>query len=150
MAPNETFADFTDLVGAYAPRFFMALLAGLILGFEGEYTRRAAGLRTNTLLVLATCLLTILSQAASERLGGDPMRIAAQVITGIGFLGAGVIFRQEQQLQGITTAALIFTAAAIGMTIGFGFIWSGLAIALVVVLILQGLMPLGRKIRPKS
>lgn len=144
---NESLQDFLLLFSHFSPRFLAALLAGIFIGIEGELMRRSAGLRTHTLLVLSTCLLTILSQAASQKIGGDPMRIAAQIITGVGFVGAGVIFRQKLQVQGITTAALIFTDAAIGMTIGFGFIYSGLGISLLVVILLTGLFPLSRWLR---
>ncbi|MCS6984950.1 MAG: MgtC/SapB family protein [Leptospiraceae bacterium] len=147
---NESWGDFLLLFSQFSPRFLAALVAGLLLGLEGELMRRSAGLRTNVLLVLSTCLLTILSQAASQRLGGDPTRIAAQILTGIGFVGAGVIFRHKLHIQGITTAALIFTAAAIGMTIGFGFIWSGIGITILVVLILTALFPIARRLRRLS
>lgn len=141
---NESFATFSITLAEFGPRLLAALLAGFIIGLEGEISRRAAGLRTITLILMSTTLFAILSVAVSQRYGGDPARIAAQIISGIGFLGAGVIMHSEKQIHGITTAATIFVAASIGLTIGFGYLYSGVALAVVVAFILLGLKPLSR------
>ncbi|MCX7632249.1 MAG: MgtC/SapB family protein [Turneriella sp.] len=143
---NESFDNFVLLVGSYSPRVFAAIIAGAIVGIEGEISNRPAGLRTNILITLGSALLSILSHVAGQTFGGDATRIAAQIITGIGFIGAGVILHNREQIHGITTAAMIFVTAAIGMTIGFGFLWSGIGIALIVFLVLLGLRPVGRAI----
>jgi len=144
---NESFSTFIDTMSAYGPRLLAALLAGTIIGMEGEIFRRAAGLRTTILITLGTTLFAILSVVVAQTSGGDPARIAAQIVTGIGFLGAGVIMHSGEQVHGITTAATIFTTAAIGVTIGFGYIWTGVALSLVVALVLTVFRPIHRFIQ---
>lgn len=131
-------------MSAYGPRLLAALVAGSIIGIEGEIFRRAAGLRTTMLIMLGTTLFAILSVVVSQKFGGDPARIAAQIVTGIGFLGAGVIMHEGEQVHGITTAATIYTTAAIGVTIGFGYVWTGVALSLVTALVLMVFRPIHR------
>jgi putative Mg2+ transporter-C (MgtC) family protein len=90
-----------------------ALVAGSILGLEREYHNKPAGFRTMILICVSSCLFTILSVSLS---GGD--RIASNIVTGIGFIGAGVVFKEGANVRGITSAAIIWMAAAIGMSIG--------------------------------
>lgn len=97
-----------------------ALAAGLILGFERELKDKAAGLRTITLICLGCTLFTILSYKMGMGKTEDATRIASYVVSGIGFLGAGVIFKDAFSINGLTTASIIWLAAAIGMSIGFG------------------------------
>lgn len=141
---NEGFATFLDTMAHYGPRLIAALVAGMIIGLEGEIFRRAAGLRTTILVMLGTTLFAIISVVVAKTHGGDPARIAAQIVTGIGFLGAGVIMHSGGEVHGITTAATIFTTAAIGVTIGFGYIWTGVSLSLVVALVLMVFRPVHR------
>ncbi len=134
-------------MSAYGPRLLAALIAGSVIGIEGEIFRRAAGLRTTILVMLGTTLFAILSVVVAQKFGGDPARIAAQIVTGIGFLGAGVIMHEGEQVYGITTAATIYTTAAIGVTIGFGYVWTGVALALVTALVLMVFRPIHRFIQ---
>lgn len=97
-----------------------ALAAGLILGFERELKDKAAGLRTITLICLGCTLFTILSYKMGIGETEDATRIASYVVSGIGFLGAGVIFKDAFSINGLTTASIIWLAAAIGMSLGFG------------------------------
>ncbi len=97
-----------------------SLAAGLILGFERELKDKAAGLRTITLICLGCTLFTILSYKMGMGKTEDATRIASYVVSGIGFLGAGVIFKDAFSINGLTTASIIWLAAAIGMSIGFG------------------------------
>ena len=99
---------------------FCSLAAGLILGFERELKDKAAGLRTITLICLGCTLFTILSYKMGMGKTEDATRIASYVVSGIGFLGAGVIFKDAFSINGLTTASIIWLAAAIGMSIGFG------------------------------
>ncbi|MCQ2216708.1 MAG: MgtC/SapB family protein [Bacteroidales bacterium] len=105
-------------------RMTLSLVLGLVIGAEREMRRRDAGMRTFTLIVMGSAIAMILSiwipQIYPNFLNGDPGRIAAQVITGIGFLGAGAIVRGQGSIQGLTTAASIWTAAVIGMAVGAG------------------------------
>jgi len=99
----------------------LALAAGLggAIGLEREYRRKPAGIRTNMLIGLGSALFAILSVEVGTA-AGSPDRIAAQVVTGIGFLGAGAILRSGGNVHGLTTAATIWVNAAIGMATGLG------------------------------
>jgi putative Mg2+ transporter-C (MgtC) family protein len=99
----------------------LALAAGLggAIGLEREYRRKPAGIRTNMLIGLGSALFAILSIELGTA-AGSPDRVAAQVVTGIGFLGAGAILRSGQHVHGLTTAATIWVNAAIGMACGLG------------------------------
>ena len=95
----------------------MSVICGGIIGFEREYKNKSTGFRTIVLITLGSTIFTIVSRHGT---GADD-RIAANIITGIGFIGAGVIFKDRMSVMGLTTAAVIWTAAAIGMTTGIGY-----------------------------
>lgn len=97
-----------------------SLIVGMILGAERELKDKAAGLRTITLICLGSTLFTLLSYKIGMGSTEDATRIASYVVSGIGFLGAGVIFKDGISINGLTTASIIWVAAAIGMSIGFG------------------------------
>ncbi len=99
-------------------RFLLAVLWGGLVGAEREYRGKAAGFRTTIMISFGACFFTLMSIAIG---GSNPDRIAANIVTGIGFLGAGVIFRGDSRVNGITTAATIWAVAAVGMGIGAGF-----------------------------
>jgi putative Mg2+ transporter-C (MgtC) family protein len=117
----------------------LAVAAGLgaAIGLERELDEKAAGLRTHMLVSLGSALFTMVGAYGFEdftkngSISTDPSRIAAQVVTGIGFLGAGVIFRQGFTIRGLTTAASLWVVAAVGMAAGAGF-WKGAVIGTVV------------------
>jgi len=100
-------------------KLFLSVIAGGLIGFEREF-RFGMGLRTMMLVSLGATLFTIYSEAVSPGLG-DPRRISAAVVSGVGFLGAGMILKEEGRVFGLTTAAAIWLVAAIGMGIGSGF-----------------------------
>jgi putative Mg2+ transporter-C (MgtC) family protein len=115
----------------------LALAAGLgaAIGIEREFRRKPAGLRTNMLIALGSALFTILSIHLAQE-GGTPDRISAQIVTGIGFLGAGAIMRSGTSVHGMTTAATIWVNAAIGMAAGAGeFATAGVATAITLVVL---------------
>ncbi|MBB5394116.1 MgtC/SapB family protein [Mucilaginibacter sp. AK015] len=95
----------------------MSVICGGIIGFEREYKNKSTGFRTIVLITLGSTIFTIVSRHGA----GTDDRIAANIITGIGFIGAGVIFKDRMSVMGLTTAAVIWTAAAIGMTTGIGY-----------------------------
>lgn len=106
-------------------RIIFSIILGFIIGLERELTNKSAGLRTQTLVCLGACIFTILSVtgfATSVSLYpmGDPSRVAAQIITGIGFIGAGTVLRHGLTVTGLTTASTLWIAAAIGMACGCG------------------------------
>jgi putative Mg2+ transporter-C (MgtC) family protein len=128
-----------DLLG----RLALAVLLGGIVGVERELSGKPAGLRTNILICLGSALLMDLSITIGVLDGdvrvGDPARIAAQVVSGIGFLGAGTIMQARGEVVGLTTAATIWVVAAIGLAVGAGHRAQAVAAALLVTLVLTAL-----------
>jgi putative Mg2+ transporter-C (MgtC) family protein len=104
-------------------RLILAALLGGAVGLEREMSHKPAGLRTNMLICLGAALFTIISTESTRAFGaGDPTRIAAQIIPGIGFIGAGVVIRERGTIIGITSAATIFVVASIGTAVGAGLV----------------------------
>jgi putative Mg2+ transporter-C (MgtC) family protein len=99
-------------------RMSVALALGSVIGFERQWHQKMAGLRTNALVALGACGFVVFSAMVAE---GDPTRIAAQVVTGIGFLGAGVILREGVNVHGLNTAATLWCSAMVGTFAGGGF-----------------------------
>jgi putative Mg2+ transporter-C (MgtC) family protein len=123
-------------------RLSLAAVLGGAIGFERELRDREAGLRTHLLVCLGSALFTIVSAygfrefltSGDQVIRADPTRIAAQIVTGIGFLGAGAIIRQGLSVRGLTTAATLWVAAAIGIAAGAGY-YSGAVLGTVVTLV---------------
>jgi putative Mg2+ transporter-C (MgtC) family protein len=111
-------------------RLFVAAALGGAIGIERELRERQAGLRTHLVVSVGSALFTLVSAYGFASFGGrvDPTRIAAQIVSGIGFLGAGAIIRQGLSVRGLTTAASLWLVAAIGMAAGAGY-WEGALIA---------------------
>lgn len=102
-------------------RLLTAAVLGSVLGFEREIRQKSAGLRTNILIAIGSALFTLMSyEIAGDAPGADPSRVAAQIVTGIGFLGAGAIMRTNGGVQGLTTAATVWVNAAVGVAAGGG------------------------------
>ena len=107
--------DWNDLLKA-----ILSLCAGFVLGFEREWENKSAGFKTISIICLGSTLFSLLSFKLGAGESEDATRIASYVISGIGFLGAGVIFKDGVNVNGLTTASIIWMSAAIGMAIGFG------------------------------
>jgi len=131
---------------AIIARLVLSVVLGGLIGFERQMHRRTAGLRTNILVCLGSCLIMLISQYIFElyknEVDVDPSRIAASIITGIGFLGAGAIIRERDKevVRGLTTAACLWVVAGIGMAIGCGFYSAALvttALTLIVLFFLR-------------
>lgn len=120
-----------DLLGY----LLLAVLYGGAIGLERELKRKPAGLRTNILICVGSALFTQLSIAVAGA-AGDPARIAAQIVTGVGFIGAGTILHTRGQVSGLTSAATIWLVAAIGVAIGAGAVLEATGATLLVVLVL--------------
>ena len=122
----------------YVYRLLTALVLGGIIGAERERLKKAVGLRTLILISVGSALFTILSLEMVGPDGSNPGRVAAQVVSGIGFLGAGVILEERGRVVGLTTAATIWIAAAIGMAAGVGeyVLATGTAVIVMIVLLL--------------
>lgn len=139
----------------------IAALLGLLLGIEREVKHKPVGMKTSVVISVAACLLTIVSIESSYRYAEpyvrpmDPLRLAAQIVSGIGFLGAGVILRRTNEvISGLTTAAIIWAAAGIGIAVGAGFYTEaivGVILVLIAVQVIPWLMEwiLPRKMKQK-
>jgi len=104
----------------YLLRLFAAVVAGAVIGFERELNDKPAGFRTNILICFGAALFTVMSIAMATQLTSDRARIAAQIVSGVGFLGAGAIVHFKGNVLGLTTAATIWAVASIGMAFGAG------------------------------
>lgn len=107
-------------------RLLCAMIVGLVIGTEREYTHRPAGMRTHILVALGACAVTITSEMIFFQYNAmgatpDPARLSAQVIAGVGFLGAGTIMREGTNVKGLTTAASLWTVAGLGIAAGYGY-----------------------------
>jgi putative Mg2+ transporter-C (MgtC) family protein len=141
-----------DMLG----KLLLASLLGALIGFEREVHGRPAGFRTHLLVSLGSCLFVLVSIdfyrmygnfSGTGPVGVDPARIAAQVVTGIGFLGAGAIIRERAAVRGLTTAACLWVAAAIGLSCGAGRFGAAIAVALLSVTSLLLLKKVENRIR---
>ncbi|MDR0645874.1 MAG: MgtC/SapB family protein [Elusimicrobiota bacterium] len=101
-------------------RLLLSVVLGGMIGLERRYHDKPAGFMTNTLICIGSAVFTIMSLHSAFLFGADPSRIAAQVVAGVGFLGAGSILRDGNKISGLTTAASIWVVAAVGMAAGFG------------------------------
>lgn len=126
-------------------RLSLAFLLGAAIGFERQYRQRSAGLRTNTLVSLGAAAFILLSVSLTGD-SGDPSRVAGQIVTGIGFLGAGVIMKDGLNVQGLNTAATIWCSAAVGSLSGVGLYPEAIITAGAVMLAHLGLRPIGRRV----
>jgi putative Mg2+ transporter-C (MgtC) family protein len=122
-------------------RLLLAAGLGAAIGIEREFRRKPAGLRTNILIALGSALFTTISIQIA-RGGGTPDRIAAQIVTGIGFVGAGAILRSRGSVHGMTTAATIWINAAVGMAAGAGEFAMASVATLITLIVLAVLAPL--------
>jgi putative Mg2+ transporter-C (MgtC) family protein len=127
-------------------RLGMAVLLAGLLGIERELSAQPAGLRTHALVALGAALFTLVG---TEILRTDPTRVAAQVVSGIGFLGGGAILRDRATVRGLTTAATLWAAAAIGLACGFGRYRPALFAALIAVVVTAGLRVVEHAVFPR-
>ncbi len=132
---------FTAAYGPQLLRLVLATAIGGLIGLEREFKGKPAGIRTNILICLGSCLVMILSIEIASQAGApaDPGRIAAQVVTGVGFLGAGSIIRSRVTVAGLTTAATIWFVAALGLVVGAGYFVLAGAAAVIMIFILTAL-----------
>lgn len=135
----------------------IATILGLVLGLERELKRKPAGLKTSLVITLTSCLLTLVSiHSAYEfpKMNGimmDPMRLAAQIVTGVGFLGAGVILKRNHDIiSGLTTAAMVWVASGIGIAVGAGFIAEAVISVLFIFMSIKLIPSIIFRIGPKS
>ena len=130
-----------QIIHFLGPKLMAALFCGGLIGLERELKSKAAGIKTNMLICVGACLYTGISIAIASSKGdigveGDPSRVAAQIVSGIGFLGGGAILQSKEQISGLTTAATIWLVAAIGSWIGLGQIEVGISVTILIVIVL--------------
>lgn len=130
--------DFLNLESIF--RIFLACVLGGVIGFEREHKQMPAGLRTNILVCVGSTLVMLTSQYIFQKYEGltniDPARLGAQVISGIGFLGAGTIIRDGLKIKGLTTAAVLWAVACVGLAVGIGFYEGAVAVTVIIFIIL--------------
>lgn len=122
----EHYINLEPGIAEIAVRLGCAMLVGLIVGIEREYTHRPAGMRTHILVALGSCVVSIVGEMLFTHYHAfganpDPARLSAQVITGVGFLGAGTIMKEGATVKGLTTAASLWAVACLGLASGFGY-----------------------------
>ncbi len=139
--PDNYSISFAETVQYLGPRLIVALFCGGLIGLERELKNKSAGIKTNMLICVGSMLFTstsvfIAAAGANSGYAGDPTRIAAQIVSGIGFLGGGAIMQSKENILGLTTAASIWLVAAIGVWIGMGQLETALAISVLMVFVL--------------
>ena len=133
-------------------RICVAMIVGGLLGLERGIKNRAAGLRTHMLVCVGACLIMMTNQYIFQVFGtGDPVRMGAQVVSGIGFLGAGtIIVTRKSQIKGLTTAAGLWSAAGVGLAIGVGFYEGGIFAGLAIFTIMTLMQRMDTKVHSKG
>jgi putative Mg2+ transporter-C (MgtC) family protein len=135
----ETWQEFRTILPDLFVKSFVAVICGGLIGIERERRGKPAGLRTNILICLGSTLYMLVGDVITTRFLGvpsDPSRIASQVVTGIGFIGAGTIIQSRGSITGLTSAAVTWTVAGIGLCIGAGFPFIALYFTLLVLFVL--------------
>lgn len=137
---------------AVALRIFAAIILGGLIGLERGLKNRAAGLRTHMLVCVGACLIMVTNQFIYQTTGtGDPVRMGAQVISGIGFLGAGTIMvTRRHQVKGLTTAAGLWTAAGVGLALGIGFYEAAAMGSLAVFIVMTLMQKMDNRVHRKA
>jgi putative Mg2+ transporter-C (MgtC) family protein len=130
--------DFDPFTSSFWISMGVAIACGAIVGFERQMRGKPAGVRTSILICLGTAVFIRLGATLAGPMA-DPARVLGQLVTGVGFLGAGVMFSREGTVVGVTTAAVVWVLAAIGAAIGFGLYSGAFALALVTVVVLVGI-----------
>jgi len=131
-------------------RMLFAFLAGGLIGYQREKAEKPAGLRTHILVCLGSALITLVSIYGFGKMGSDPSRITAQIVSGIGFLGAGTIFRFGPSIKGLTTAASLWAVCGVGIAIGAGLYFAALLAVFFVFMVLALLELFEQHLRTKG
>lgn len=146
----ESWEAMRPLIVDFVPKALLAILCGGLIGVEREIRNKPAGFRTNILICLGSMLFMWLSTEVAMTVAvgrpADPGRIGAQIVTGIGFLGAGTIMQSRGRVRGLTSAAMIWVVAAVGMSIGAGYMFIGIISTCLILLVLVGLGLVERKV----
>ncbi len=131
-------------------RLLLALVIGGVIGIERQTTNHNAGLRTHILVCLGSAVVMIMSEQMAKEFGGEISRIGAQVVSGVGFLGAGCIIVNGNKIKGLTTAAGLWATACVGLSIGLGYYFLSISCAAFIIIAMWILHPLGNRIQKNS
>ena len=126
-----------DIIWEDILKLIITAFIAILIGYDREKRNKAAGIRTNMIVGIIACLIMIISiRIANSDIGvsneADPARLAAQVISGIGFLGAGTIIKQKDKIEGLTTAASLWAVAGLGLAVGYGLYTLSIAAAFII------------------
>ena len=149
----DLFTLMQSLAWSTAGQVTLAAILGGVIGIEREWRGRPAGFRTNILIALGACLFTILSIEGFPLNGSaaqDTARVAAQIVSGVGFLGAGALLQTRNKVKGMTTAATIWLVAAIGMAVGAGSYFLAIFTTLLTAAVLQLLRPVSKMVEEEG
>ncbi|WP_431129466.1 MgtC/SapB family protein [Flagellimonas flava] len=133
----------------FLTRLLLAVAVGLGIGFERQWRNKTAGVKTNMLVSTGSAIFVLLSLLITEK-DGDVTRIIAMIVSGVGFLGAGVIFREGANIQGLGSAATIWCSAAIGSMAGGGFVKEAIFAAMLIIVINLIVEPLDKWLRARK
>jgi putative Mg2+ transporter-C (MgtC) family protein len=153
MGQNSDWMTYVQPLGWEAfIKIALAALLGAVVGLERVWGNHPAGLRTNMLIAISSCLFTILSIEGFPLRGAsqDTARVAAQIVTGVGFLGAGALLQAKGHVRGLTTAASIWLVAAIGMAVGTGFYFVAVYTTILTAVLLVLLAPVSRRLERRA
>src|SRR6184192_453115 len=139
-----------EVLSSTIVRLILAAALGGIIGLEREFSHKPAGLRTNMFICFGSAMFTVLSVELAGQFVGDHTRIAAQIIPGIGFIGAGSILHSRGSVQGLTTAATLFVVASIGMAAGGGFYLQAVFATILILIALQTLGQFEKRLSLRS
>ena len=142
--------DFTSFDYSILIRLVVAVIFGGLIGLERAGSRHEAGLRTHIILCLGSATVMVVSESLTKQFGGDIMRMGAQVVSGIGFLGAGSMIVHGSRIKGITTAAGLWTTACVGLAIGSALYIVASVVVVLLLFAMWGLRPLTSKINSKA
>ena len=143
-------SEILSLMPYFIPKVLVATICGVIIGIDRELKQKVAGVRTFILISVGCAIFSAISLLMGDDGSVDPTRIIGQIITGIGFLGAGVIVKNEDNIVGVTTAAFIWVISAIAILCGMGAVWTPLILTFglwLLIAILEKLEPIIKKIK---
>lgn len=149
MNPGSDWTVFVNSFGDFMIKIVLAAFLGGLFGLEREVRGREAGLRTNMMIALASCLFTYLGVSIfpfGEGVVRDPARVAAQIVSGVGFLGAGALLVHKNKVRGMTTAAAIWLVAAVGMAVGAGAYFQAVFTTILALVVLVLLAPISKSL----
>lgn len=127
-------SEMTNYLETIALPFGLTFIIAFLIGFERQNIGKAAGISSHVLIAVCSCAIAIMQQQVDGGQSGDGQRIIAQLVTGVGFLGAGVIMKSEKTVKGLTTATTVFACAIIGLILGSGFYAIGLTLGIFIII----------------